>query len=758
MKAPAAASSTACILHETARRLRLRLAMGADATALRAALKQLPGVASVRINGALQCVVVLHDGRPETRAAVLQQLSTPRPTPYVVRPPRGSSKVAEPHLLESAGATDKPQRRPAPAPAPAAIAGVSAWMPALLAASLPVLPQTWRRGAALAVVATRVLSQPARLRSDAPAVLLDAASLAALAINGQPLVVATSVLLRLLSERLSARGVRQADGLLDHLLPTAAASYTALRGPDDGSSGWAWWPLRALRAGDRVRLFPGDVVPVDGCVVDGSATLAPAAEPAANRADARQVRLGEHLAAGERLQDGTLELRAEADAASSRLERLRAQVRHAIGSRDPAGRLAPDLGRLLSLPLTAATLVFGLTGDSARAAAMLQADPQQGLDLALPVGREAALYALARHGLITAGLEAIERLATARVLVLQDTGVMATGRWTIEAVHTESGGDAPRVRGWIAALAGTPVEALDEASFPDSTVRQWVRHGAVLRVGTHEVHLASRQRLQQVWALQGTAGIESRTPAAAPARLRRELAVVATGRVVAWVVLASALRPELAERLRELSALGFERMALFSEAAGGKVDVKVAVGDRPPAASSDLGRLRQIEPVADDAAARADWLADAVQDGTPLVLVHTVLRDLVPAGSLSLSPVDGDAGSHGILLGDPLQSLVAARCIAQRVHHRLRLQQGTAVAANAALMTAAALRWLPPIAITLLHHGHALLLLLDSLRIESLAVPQGPQGPQRLAPHRTATRRARTVETVETVPARSEPP
>lgn len=689
MMAAAAASSPVKILHETGRRLRLELAAHVDATAL----KQLPGVASVRINTALHCVVVQHDGRPETRAAVLQHLS--------------------------AGTAPKPQQRRAAELA--AIAEAAAWTPALLAATLPVLPQAWRRSAALAVVVTRVLSQPARLRTNAPAVLLDAASLAALAVNGQPLVVSTSVLLRLLSERLSARLVRQADGLLDHLLPTAAAEYTALRGSEDRSSDWAWCPTRALRAGDRVRLFAHDVVPVDGCVVDGSATVAPAANPAANGGAPRQVGLGEHLAAGERLQDGTLELRAEADAASSRLERLRAQVQHATSSRDPAGRLAPDLGRLLSLPLTAATLVFGLTGDSARAAAMLQADPQQGLDLALPLGREAALYALARHGLIATGLEAIERLATARTLVLQDTGVMACGHWTIEDVHTEPGGDTHRVRGWLATLAGTPVEALAASNFPDRVVRQWVRHGALLRVGEHEVHLASRQRLQQVWALQTAADIEDSTVAEAPAQLRQELAVVAAGRVVAWVVLASALRPAAADRLRELAALGFERIALFSEAADG--------GNGPSASKSYLGRLPHIEPVTDDAAGRAAWLADATQDGTPLVLLHTVLRDLVPAGSLSLSPTDGDAGSHGILLGDPLHSLAAARRIAQRVHLHLRLQQGTAVAANAALMTAAALRWLPPIAITLLHHGHALLLLLDSLRIESLDVPQGVPHP-----------------------------
>ncbi len=692
------------ILHETARRLRLGVAPGTDLEAIAAGLARLPGVQSVRASVILHCVVVQHDGRPETRFAVLDSCHSSTPK-------RRRRARARRHGAEAA-----------------------TWAPTLLAVAVPVLPRDWRPGAALGVVAARVLMQTERLRSDPAAVLLDAASLASLAVSGQPLVVSTSVLLRLLAESLSARLVRQADGLLDHLLPTEAAQYTALRERDDDTT-WSWWPLRSLRAGDRLRLFPGDVVPLDGCVVDGSAVLA----SAAHHAQPRPVGPGEHVAAGERLHSGTLEVRAEADAASSRLQRLRAQLQHAIGSRDPAGRLAPGIERLLSLPLTASALVLGLTGDTARAAAMLQADPQQGLDLALPLAREAALYALARQGLLTAGLEAIERLATAHTLVLQDTGVLACGRWTIEAVHTEPGGDAERVRSWLAALSDTPLEVLDTASFPDRVVRLWIRHGAVLRVGEHELHLASRQRLQQVWGR--SPGEE--TPGSAPGLLRRELVVVASGRVVAQVVLVSQWRDAVLDRLNELTTLGFDRVAVFVEADGG-------CGE-PSGPTAWSGR-RGIERIADDAGVRSDWLADAVHDGSPLVMVHTVLRDLVPPGSLSLTPTDADAGSHGVLIGDPLASLVAARRVAQVVHRRLRVQQGTATAVNAALMTAAALRWLPPIGTALLHHGFALLLLLDSLRIESLeAAPESPAAAPRRAAEIKRRPRAGTPE-----PLRSE--
>ena len=686
------------VLHETARRLRVCAQAHADTVLLRSQLQTISGVKQVRVNARLGCVVVWHDGRMATRAAVLAELNgTARPA-FMSAPDRPHASLRN------------------------ALSETTAWTPALLAVLVPALPPGLRRAGALGVVAARVLTQTRRLRSDAPAVLLDAASLASLAISGQPVVVSVSVLMRLMSERLAARLVRQADELLGHLLPAEAARYMVLQSPPEDAV-WAWKPLAALGPGDHIRLATGDVAPVDGYVVDGEGTLASAARQGPKRGSLqpvrqlRQVRVGDPIGAGERLDDGSLEVRAEADALGSRLARMRGHVRHAMHSRDPAGRLAPRLDRLMALPLTASALVLGLTGDTARAAAMLQADPQQGLDLALPLAREATLYALARQGLLTSGLEAIERLATARTLVLQDTGVLASGRWMLEAIHLEPAGaadaDVAQVRRWLAALADTPHDRLDRASFPDRVVRQWVRHGAVLRAGDQDIHLASRQRLQQVWGLaMEDEAPRSRKPSAGAGPLRRELAVVAEGRVVAWVILASALRPAVLDHLDQLTVLGFDRIAVFVEADGnGPVDA-----GNPPDTWSGPGR----ETLGGDARARADWLAEAASGGLPLVLLHTVLRDLLPPGSLSLSPTEAESGSHGMLLGDPLRSLVAARRVARIVHRRLQQQQGAAVAVNAALMTASALRRLPPIVTALLHHGFVLLLLLDSLRVESL--------------------------------------
>jgi hypothetical protein len=290
--------------------------------------------------------------------------------------------------------------------------------------------------------------------------------------------------------------------------------------------------------------------------------------------------------------------------------------------------------------------------------------------------------------------------------------VLACGRWTVEAVHVERGGDPAVVQRWIARLAGA---AHDETlSLPDGLVREWQRHGALLRTGGREVHLAGRARLRALWGLGLPQAMQRRADQGGrdDAALHREFVFVADGRVVARVVLASAWRTGVAQHLAALRGAGFGRIALVAEDAGERETM-----DAPPA------EFGYDDWIADGQAALGDWLAEVTHDGSPAVVVHTVLRDAVPPGSLGLAPLDAEAGPHGVLAGDPLATLLAARRLAQVIERRLRRRHGFAVSANAALMTAGAARWLSPMAVTLMHHGAGLLLLLDSLRLEALRAP-----------------------------------
>lgn len=74
----AATAAAGDVLHETTRRLRVASGAVSDAATLRDALRQLPGVESVRVNAAARCVVVHYDGTPAARAAVIERVRAAR--------------------------------------------------------------------------------------------------------------------------------------------------------------------------------------------------------------------------------------------------------------------------------------------------------------------------------------------------------------------------------------------------------------------------------------------------------------------------------------------------------------------------------------------------------------------------------------------------------------------------------------------------------------------------------------------------------
>jgi cation transport ATPase len=652
------------ILHETATRLRVRLASGGDLSHARVALETLDGVRSVRISPSTRSIAFDYDGRSSTRAAVLERLAAPVPTDAVTSLPRRD-------------AVSFPLEVP------------------LVAASLaPLLPAPARSAVALALVAGRSLSA-LRTGGDVAATALDAVSLATAALTGHPLTATASVAMGALAEQRRDAMLRETDRLLAQLAPASARSYDAERAGE---------PLEVaaddVQTGDEAWLDIGAVVPADGIVISGQAdVLTPLLAAATNRT----IRRGARVESGTTVRAGRIRIRFERPAATSRSARLNDHVRHVLRTRDAPGPLTPDLERLVALPVTAAGLLLALTGDAARTATMLQADPQTGIALAQPVAREAALYATARSGALLSGLESLDRLATATSFAFEDVGVLADARWYVERVTPHAGAaDPAAARHWLSRLAGYRDDRLIDAGLPDARVAAWREHGALLRLPDRTLHIGGAVLVARTWGL----------PMPEPDRrsLVRRLGIVEDGRLLATVHLGCRLRPRVMAHLAELRALGVRRIAVFTE-------------DPTARPALALTRLGADDVVSHDRRSQERWLDEAVEQGERVALVHTGLRDLLPPGGLSLCPVDADAGAHGVLLGDPLASLVSARRAAMTVRRALRQRFGRSVTLNAGLMIAAAMRWLPPIAIASIKHGLNVLLLEESAGLARLDAP-----------------------------------
>jgi hypothetical protein len=306
------------------------------------------------------------------------------------------------------------------------------------------------------------------------------------------------------------------------------------------------------------------------------------------------------------------------------------------------------------------------------------------------------------------GLETVERLATATALAIEDTGILTARDWHLDEIRPSARQLARSdVVRWLARLAGVETVDAQSAGFRDRQVAEWLEHGAVLSDPPRILHVAGAEPIRRTW------GIELQQ--ADRGSLERVLGIVEAGQLLGSVKLRVRLRPAVAEQLGELRQLGFRRIAILTE------DLEERAGRELEALGADV-------IVSTSREAQGRWLEQAVENGERVVLLHTGLRDLLPPGGLSLCPAESEAGAHGVLIGEPLHSLIAARVVASTLYGKLRHQFGATMAANAALMIVSGLRLIPPIATTTLHHTATLLLLRSSMGLAGVGA-YGTTGP-----------------------------
>lgn len=521
------------------------------------------------------------------------------------------------------------------------------------------------------------LNEPASL-ADMIGSLLDAASLAVTAGTGHPGAAAASFVLGQLAKHHGASLLAHQATMFREILPAMDKDVAVRAGRR-----WINKPVAELLPGDRIRVPAMAVVPADALCVAGGPP--------------------KHVLAGTYACPRAWELIVERPAAASRVERLRRHVRHALQSREAPGPLTPDLERILALPLTAAGLVLALTKDAGRAASLLQADPGKGLALAQPIAREAALYALARQGILLTGLDAMDRLARADVIAFQDIGILAPPLWQLTHVAvTQADADPHVVVRWLGALLGRNPREAALAGYPDEAVAAWREHGAVLKDGKRVLHVAGAAKMQSIWGI--------RLPEPDRSVLVRRLGIVLDGRLVAIVHLTAQPVPDIGPAFAGLRKLGVKHIAIFTE----------DHAETPPPALRALDKHAEI---LSDRTAQREWLHQAASGGHRVALVHSTLRDLLPVGGLSLCPAEAEAGAHGVFLGDPLHCLVRGRALAMDLRQRLRVAFGVNVAIDAATMFAAGLRMTPPIVTAGLRHAATFGLLSASAALSRTTLP-----------------------------------
>jgi Cu+-exporting ATPase len=250
---------------------------------------------------------------------------------------------------------------------------------------------------------------------------------------------AVIVTLVLLGQVLELRARGQTSAALKSLL--GLAPKTARRVFDDAREDDV--PLEHVQPGDRLRVRPGEKVPVDGVVIEGASAVDESmitGEPVPVRKHA-----GDRVVGATINTTGTLVMRAEKVGADTLLARIVAMVAEAQRSRAPIQRLADVVSAyfvVIVLVIAAATfMVWALVGPEPRlayalinAVAVLIIACPCALGLATPMSIMVATGKGATHGVLFRNAEAIETLRAVDTLVVDKTGTLTRGKPQLQTV------------------------------------------------------------------------------------------------------------------------------------------------------------------------------------------------------------------------------------------------------------------------------------------------------------------------------------
>ena len=407
-------------------------------------------------------------------------------------------------------------------------------------------------------------------------------------------VVVTLVLLGQVLE-LRARG--RTSAAIKALL--GLAPKTARRVKDDGTDEDV--SLDDVKVGDRLRVRPGEKVPVDGVVLEGSSTVDESmvtGEPTPIEKGA-----GARVASATMNGSGALTMRAEKVGAETLLARIVAMVSEAQRSRAPVQALADKVsGYFVPTVLAVAVITFAvwaLVGPAPRlthalvnAVAVLIIACPCALGLATPMSIMVAMGEGAKVGLLFRNAEALEALRSVDTLVVDKTGTLTRGKPKLAMVTCEPGFDEANVL-----RAAASVERGSEHPLADAIVEGALERGLDVPDAT-SVEAARGKGVRGVVLGQRVA-IGNRAfmlESHVPLKSHGDVFVAIDGRLAGTLGVADPIKETSAEALRTLQAEG--------------VRVVMLTGDSRKAAEAVAKRLGGIEVIAE---VLPDSKADAVR-------------------------------------------------------------------------------------------------------------------------------------------------
>ena len=230
-----------------------------------------------------------------------------------------------------------------------------------------------------------------------------------------------------LLEELTVARARAGIEKLVHLTPQTARVLTP--------EGEKVLPAEQVQVGDKLRVLPGETVPVDGVILSGQTSI----DQAVMTGESLPVDKGpgDPVSSGTVNQFGAFEMAAEKVGEDSSIQRMIRLVQSADAGKAKIVGLADRWATwIVVIALSAAALTWLITAEIIRAVTILVVFCPCSLVLATPTAIMAAIGNATKHGFLVREGDALERLAKVTVVTFDKTGTLTYGTPEVTGVHS----------------------------------------------------------------------------------------------------------------------------------------------------------------------------------------------------------------------------------------------------------------------------------------------------------------------------------
>lgn len=206
---------------------------------------------------------------------------------------------------------------------------------------------------------------------------------------------------------------------------------TARRVSDDGSETIV--PIEEVSLQDRLRILPGEVVPVDGEIVEGTSSIDQSIMTGESLPIDKSI--GDDVYCGTMNLYGAIDISATSLGENSSLQKLIDLVKEADNNQAPTQRIADKWATwLVPIALAIAIAAWLVTGDIVRGVTVLVVFCPCALILATPTAIMGAIGQATKHGVLIKSGEALEKLGGLNTIAFDKTGTLTYGNLAVSDV------------------------------------------------------------------------------------------------------------------------------------------------------------------------------------------------------------------------------------------------------------------------------------------------------------------------------------